>query len=139
MISALAGLETGTITQNTVIQDKGIFTDTGFPYARCWIYSNTGSNHGSLTVAHALEVSCNYFFYELAYRMGNAENGGTIESITTLNEYMAAFGLNTFTGLELDEYGPTMASPYNKERAVKTLNPDASTSRTRWTDGDTIR
>lgn len=139
MISALAGLETGTITQNTVIQDKGIFTDTGFPYARCWIYSNTGGNHGSLTVAHALEVSCNYFFYELAYRMGNAENGGTIESITTLNEYMAAFGLNTFTGLELDEYGPTMASPYNKERAVKTLNPDASTSRTRWTDGDTIR
>lgn len=139
MIPALAGLETGTITANTVIQDKGIFTDTGFPYARCWIYSNTGGNHGSLTVAHALEVSCNYFFYELAYRMGNAETGGTIESITTLNEYMAAFGLNTFTGLELDEYGPTMASPYNKERAVKTLNPDASTSRTRWTDGDTIR
>lgn len=139
MITALAGLETGTITANTFIQDKGIFTDTGFPYARCWIYSNTGGNHGSLTVAHALEVSCNYFFYELAYRMGNAENGGTIESITTLNEYMAAFGLNTYTGVELDEYGPTMASPYNKERAVKTLNPDASTSRTRWTDGDTIR
>lgn len=139
MITALAGLETGTITANTFIQDKGIFTDTGFPYARCWIYSNTGGTHGSLTVAHALEVSCNYFFYELAYRMGNAGNGGTIESITTLNEYMAAFGLNNYTGLELDEYGPTMASPYNKERAVKTLNPDASTSRTRWTDGDTIR
>lgn len=139
MIPALAGLETGTITANTVIQDRGIFTDTGFPYARCWIYSNTGGNHGPLTVAHALEVSCNYFFYELAYRMGNAENGGTIEAITTLNEYMAAFGLNNYTGLELDEYGPTMASPYNKERAVKTLNPDASTSRTRWTDGDTIR
>lgn len=139
MITALAGLETGTITANTFIQDRGIFTDTGFPYARCWIYSNTGGTHGSLTVAHALEVSCNYFFYELSYRMGNASNNGTIEAITTLNEYMAAFGLNNYTGLELDEYGPTMASPYNKERAVKTLNPDASTSRTRWTDGDTIR
>lgn len=139
MISALAGLETGTITPETLIVDKGIFKDTGVPYARCWIYSNTGGTHRAVNVAHALEVSCNYFFYELAYRMGNVDNGGSAQSITTLNEYMAAFGLNDFTGLELDEYGPTMASPANKEKAVKTFNPDATTSRTRWTDGDTIR
>ena len=139
MITALAGLETETITANTIITDKGIFKDTGVPYARCWIYSNTGGTHKDLTVEHALEVSCNYFFYELAYRMGNAENGGSNASITTLNEYMAAFGLNSYTGLELDEYGPTMASPSNKERAVKTFNPDATTSQTRWVDGDTIR
>lgn len=139
MITALAGLESGTITPDTLLTDKGIFKDTGIPYARCWIYSNTGGTHGSLNVSHALEVSCNYFFYELAYRMGNVDNGNSAQSITTLNEYMAAFGLNDYTGLELDEYGPTMASPANKERAVKTLNPDATTSQTRWTDGDTIR
>ena len=139
MITALAGLETGTITPDTLITDKGIFKDTGVPYARCWIYSNTGGTHGSVNVSHALEVSCNYFFYELAYRMGNVDNGNSNNSITTLNEYMAAFGLNDYTGLELDEYGPTMASPSNKEKAVKTFNPDATTSQTRWTDGDTIR
>lgn len=139
MITALAGLETETITADTLITDKGIFKDTGIPYARCWIYSNTGGTHQSLNVAHALEVSCNYFFYELAYRMGNVTTGNGANSITTLNEYMAAFGLNNYTGLELDEYGPTMASPANKERAVKTFNPDATTSQTRWTDGDTIR
>lgn len=139
MITALAGLESGTITPNTLITDKGIFKDAGIPYARCWIYSNTGGTHRSVNVSHALEVSCNYFFYELAYRMGNAENGTTEQAITTLNEYMAAFGLNDYTGLELDEYGPTMASPANKEKAVKTFNPDATTSQTRWTDGDTIR
>ncbi len=139
MISALAGLETGVITPETLITDRGIFKDTGVPYARCWIYSNTGGNHGSLNVTKALEVSCNYFFYELAYRMGNATTGNSNNSITTLNEYMAAFGLNNYTGVELDEYGPTMASPANKERAVKTFNPDATTSQTRWTDGDTIR
>lgn len=139
MITALAGLETGTITADTLITDRGIFKDTGIPYARCWIYSNTGGNHGSLNVSHALEVSCNYFFYELAYRMGNVTTGNSNNSITTLNEYMAAFGLNNYTGLELDEYGPTMASPANKEKAVKTFNPDATTSQTRWTDGDTIR
>ena len=139
MITALAGLETETITPETLITDKGIFKDTGIPYARCWIYSNTGGTHKDLTVSHALEVSCNYFFYELAYRMGNVTTGNSANSITTLNEYMAAFGLNNYTGLELDEYGPTMASPANKERAVKTFNPDATTSQTRWTDGDTIR
>lgn len=139
MITALAALETGTITPETLITDKGIFRDAGIPYARCWIYSNTGGTHRSVNVSHALEVSCNYFFYELAYRMGNTNDGNSTNSITTLNEYMAAFGLNNYTGLELDEYGPTMASPANKERAVKTFNPDATTSQTRWTDGDTIR
>ena len=139
MIPALAGLETGTITTSTIITDQGIFRDAGTPYARCWIYSNTGGTHGAVNVSHALEVSCNYFFYELAYRMGNAENGTTEQAITTLNEYMAAFGLNSVTGIELEEYAPTMASPYYKERTIKTYNPDATTSQTRWTDGDTIR
>ena len=77
MISAIAGLETGTITPSTVIADKGIFKDAGTPYARCWIYSNNGGTHGAVNVSHALEVSCNYFFYELGYRMGNADNGTT--------------------------------------------------------------
>lgn len=139
MVTALAGLETGAITTNTYIRDMGIFKDAGKPYARCWLYSNNGGSHGILDVAAALEVSCNYFFYEVAYRMGNAKDGTTEQGITTLNEYMAAFGLNTLTGLELDEYAPTMASPYYKERTVKTFNPDATTSQTRWTDGDTIR
>jgi cell division protein FtsI/penicillin-binding protein 2 len=139
MVTALAGLESGAITTNTYIRDLGIFTDAGKPYARCWLYSNNGGSHGILDVADALEVSCNYFFYEVAYRMGNATEGTTEEGITTLNEYMAVFGLNTLTGLELDEYAPTMASPYYKERIVKTINPDATTSQTRWTDGDTIR
>lgn len=139
MISAIAGLETGTITPSTVIADKGIFKDAGTPYARCWIYSNNGGTHGAVNVSHALEVSCNYFFYELGYRMGNADNGTTEQSIATLNEYMAGFGLNSVTGIELEEYGPTMASPYYKERTIKTYNPDATSSQTRWTDGDTIR
>ncbi len=139
MIPALAGLETGIITPRTVIQTKGIFKDASTPYARCWYYSNTGGTHGALSVDHALEVSCNYFFYELGYRMGNAKSGTTEQSIATLNEYMTAFGLSTVTGIELEEYSPTMASPYYQERIIKTSNPDATVSQTRWKDGDTIR
>ncbi len=139
MVTAMAGLETGVITPYTEIQDKGIYTDAGTPYARCLIYSNYGGSHGMVDLSFSLEVSCNYYYYEVAYRLGNAANNSTEAGITTLNEYAAAFGLNSTTGVELEEYVPTMASPYYKERIVKLFNPDATTSQTRWTDGDTIR
>lgn len=139
MVSALAGLETGAITPHTYIRDLGVFKKAGTPYAKCWIYGSYGGTHGSINVSSALEVSCNYFFYETAMRMGNAGEGTTEKSITTLNEYMAAFGLNDYTGVEIGETHPNMASPEYKERTIKSLNPDASTSQTRWTDGDTIR
>ena len=139
MIPALAGLETGVITPSTTIRDQGEFTKASRPYARCWIYSNSRGTHGAVNVSHALEVSCNYFFYELGYRMGNADEGTTAKSIATLNEYMASFGLDSVTGIELEEYKPTMASPAEKERTTKIYNPEATESQTRWVDGDTIR
>ncbi len=139
MITALAGLESGAITPNTYIRDLGVFTKAGVPHAKCWIYGSYGGTHGSINVSKALEVSCNYFFYETAYRMGNAASGTTENSIATLNEYMAAFGLNDYTGIEIGETAPNMASSAFKERTIKSMNPDATSSQTRWTDGDTIR
>ncbi|HCT64050.1 MAG TPA: hypothetical protein DIC60_02050 [Lachnospiraceae bacterium] len=138
MITALAGLETGVITPTSLIQDLGVFTKAGVPYAKCWIYSY-GSTHGSINVSTALEVSCNYFFYETAYRMGNQSTGNAVQSIETLNKYMSAFGLDRYTGIEIGENKPNMASPKYKEETIKWQNPDATTSQTRWSDGDTIR
>lgn len=138
MITALAALDTGIITPNTVIQDLGIFKNAGIPYAKCWIYSN-GGTHGSVNVSTALEVSCNYFFYETSYRMGNQSSGGAEQSIRTLNKYMAAFGLDSYSGIEIGESEPHMASPEYKEETIKWQNPDATVSQTRWSDGDTIR
>lgn len=139
MVTALAGLESGAIAPNTYIRDLGVFTKAGIPHAKCWIYGSYGGTHGSINVTTALEVSCNYFFYETAYRMGNAPMGTTENSITTLNEYMAAFGLNDYTGIEIGETPPNMASSAFKERIIKSMNPDATSSQTHWTDGDTIR
>lgn len=138
MVSAMTILEEGAATPNTLIRDGGVFTNAGKPYARCWIYSNGGS-HGLVNVSQALEVSCNYYFYELAYRMGNASNGGTLTGIELFNKYMNLFGLNNLSGIEIGESMPKTASPENKEEIVKWQNPDATVSQTRWTDGDTIR
>ena len=55
----------GAIGINDVIQTKGYFDKTETP-AKCWIYP---SAHGTIGISKAIEESCNYFFYELGYRM----------------------------------------------------------------------
>lgn len=145
MISAIAGLEEGLITPSSTIYDKGTFTEAGWPYARCWIGSGK-SSHGSVNVSHALEVSCNYFFYDLTYRMGNSKSGTTLKGIETLNKYMKEFGLNDSTGVEIYElydsrknYPSNIASPEYKKYIFNLRNPDAPESELNWYDGETIR
>ena len=139
MLSAMAGLETGTITPETRILDRGVFESAGIPFAKCLIYSRYGGTHGAVNVSEAIEVSCNYFFYEMAYRMGNAKEGTTENSIATLDAYMEKFGLGAVSGAGIEEYAPKMASPESKEALEKALNPNAAPSETRWKDGDSIR
>ena len=140
MVTAIAGLESGVINTTTEVKDEGLFTKAGTPYARCMIYSLNGSNHGYVNVSEALEVSCNYFFYDVGYLLGNETDDPTsLKGITVLDEYYDAFGLNSPTGMEIGENAPSMASPSYKEEIIKWQNPEATTSQTRWTSGDTIR
>ena len=77
-----------------IIRDQGVFTKyPGFsPTCLIWT-SNPGVTHGDLTAQRALEVSCNYFFYELGSRM----------TIEMLNETANGLGLGVPTGIELTE------------------------------------
>jgi penicillin-binding protein 2 len=79
MITAAAALETGAITHNTRIFDGVTYTTVGRPYTRC----ANPAGHGSINVLTALSVSCNYFFCESAYRMGNVHDGTTLQGIQT--------------------------------------------------------
>ncbi|PKM93587.1 MAG: hypothetical protein CVU84_14545 [Firmicutes bacterium HGW-Firmicutes-1] len=139
MLSAIAGLESGVINPSTKIQDLGIFKSAGLPYAKCLIYSRYGLTHGAVDVSKAIEVSCNYFFYETAYRMGNAKKGTTLNGITTFNDYIKKFGLDDYSGVEIEEYKPKMASPKAKENAIKAIDNNATASQMGWMDGDSIR
>ena len=101
MVTAIAGLEEGIITPTTEIKDEGIYKYYSSPQPRCWIYNTNGGNHGSINVSEAIEVSCNYFFYEV----------GRLVGIDTLVDYATRFGLGQKTGLELAESQGVMASP----------------------------
>ena len=137
MIPAAAGLETGVITPTSTIRDRVVFTRAGRPPARCW----AGGGHGSINVVQAIGISCNYFFFETAFRLGNNSQ----QRIEVLNNFMEFFGLNERTGVEIGEWADTvaapkvMSSPALKEHIY--LSRDEFTPRDRWGwfDGDTIR
>lgn len=145
MITAAAALEAGVITPSTTVMDEHSFTRAGKPYADCW----SSASHGRVNVAQALQVSCNFFFCEVAYRLGNARNNTTTNGIATLNDYMVYFGLNDKTGVEIGELynmydsNPDLlykiSSPEFKEYTEKSRDAFVSKSQWDWYDGDTVR
>ena len=101
MVTAVAGLETGVIEPDTEIEDLGRYTYWSSPQPMCWIYWQRGTTHGWINVSEAIEVSCNYFFYEVGREVG----------IDVLVDYATRFGLGQYTGIELFEEKGVMASP----------------------------
>lgn len=89
MVVATAALEEKIITTQTTINDTGIYPRGHKP--ACWIYTDRHYGHGYLNVTGAIKKSCNYFFYELGYRMG----------IDPVIKYAKAYGLGIKTGIEL--------------------------------------
>ena len=89
MVTAISGLETGGITPTEKINDTGVYPRGHHPV--CWYYTSFRSGHGLLNVSEAIKHSCNFFFYEVGYRIG----------IDKLSSYASYFGLGKKTGVEL--------------------------------------
>ena len=115
-VTALAALESGTITTSTKIRDEGVYTyyaSSGYTPA-CWIWNDKRGTHGLLDVSGALKYSCNYFFYEASRLMG----------IDTLNYYAKQLGLGEKTGVELPgEVAGNLAGPESREANGETWWP----------------
>ena len=106
MVTAVAGLETGSITPDERIYDSGVYWAEGIDRERhCWIYDTSGGRygHGSLNVIGAIEKSCNVFFYETGLRVG----------IDNISKYAYHFGLGKKTGVEL--YGESKGLVANRD------------------------
>ncbi|ONI43302.1 hypothetical protein AN641_01385 [Candidatus Epulonipiscioides gigas] len=110
MVTAAAGLEEEVITPDTHIECTGLYTKSGEPAPGCWIYPITGGGHGSIDLQKALEVSCNYYFFEVAHRLG-LKYPQTYGGIDSLTYYAEMFGLSEPTGIELPEKSPNISTP----------------------------
>ena len=115
MNTAIAGLQSGTITPHTQIYDRAIYDKySGYEY-KCWTYPGS---HGTLNVTTAIQNSCNYFFYSVGVDTG----------IDTISHYAKLFGLGQPTGIELEENVGVLASREYKETVVGES----------WYPGDTL-
>jgi len=115
---AAAALSENVITPTTLINDKGQYTYYSTYQPACWIYNQHKLTHGPINVTTAIQVSCNYFFYEV----------GRILTIDTMNNYCRALGLGVPTGIELDEKTGILAGP--SHRNTQGLGA--------WNPGDTL-
>lgn len=125
MVTASAGLTDGYLSSvNETIEDKGQF-DKVANGPKCWIYPGS---HGVINVSEAIRDSCNYFFYEVGYRMStvngtyNAEQG-----IAEIQKYAKLFGLGDTTGVEIPESKPKIADEYPITAAIGQSNNSYTT------------
>jgi len=122
MITAAAALEHGAVSRTATINCTHRFYRGGVFFARC------NATHHRLNITQAIMVSCNYFFYEVALRMG----------INALNDYMVYFGLGQPTGVEVFDVNTTLGN-----RLPAGVYPISSPAHRlalrgeRWFDGDT--
>ena len=105
MCTLVAAMESGCLKVGETIADEGIYlkykADSFTP--TCLVYSSRGYRHQGLTELgpgltpqEALEVSCNYFFYELGDRMFYSKG-------SPMDDTAKALGLGEPTGIELVE------------------------------------
>ncbi len=109
-VVTVAGLEEGVITPSEIMHASGIFKDAyGTP--TCWIYNQYHGIHGNVNVVDAIRVSCNYYFYEVGFRLGGGRTNGysSERALETLAKYAAEFGLNEKSGMEIPENEPRLS------------------------------
>lgn len=121
MNMVVAAIDNKMITSETLIRDKGIFNKYEGYQPTCLVYSNYGGTHGEIDAAHALQVSCNYFFYDIGDRI----------KIDFIDRTAQALGLGEKTGVELLEYKGWRA---NAETKSKLYDADSAV----WSLGDQL-
>ena len=114
IVMAIAGLEQGVITPSTTYFCPGYGTFYGRQF-RC----NRPQGHGTVDVRHALEVSCNVFFYNVGDRL----------RIDQIHDYASKLGLTGRTGVDL---------PNENESLVPSTEWKQRTFKQPWYPGETI-
>ncbi|MDR1289319.1 MAG: penicillin-binding protein 2 [Holosporales bacterium] len=116
MITGLAGLDAGVITEHTRFRCTGVH-ELGSHKFHCWRWKYGG--HGSINLRRALAESCDVFFYNVA------ESVGADKIVKTAND----FGLGIPTGIDL---------PGEKSGLIPTREWKKTTKKQKWTTGDTL-
>ena len=114
IVTALAGLSEGVITENTTFYCPGHYY-FGRRLYRCWKHSG----HGTVDIRRALTESCDVFFYQVGQRLG----------VDRLAAYAKKLGLGTRSGIELE---------HEKAGIVPTKDWTRKRFKEKWHEGETL-
>ena len=119
----MALLESGKITQNTIVPAPGAWS---IPGSRHIFRDSVRSGHGSANLSKAIQVSSDTFFYRLGYEMG----------IDKASPYLAQFGFGQKTGIDLpSEYvGVLPSREWKAKRFAKSSDPTVK----EWRAGEMV-
>lgn len=119
----MALLESGKITQNTIVPAPGAWS---IPGSRHIFRDSVRSGHDSANLSKAIQVSSDTFFYRLGYEMG----------IDKASPYLAQFGFGQKTGIDLpSEYvGVLPSREWKAKRFAKSSDPTAK----EWRAGEMV-
>lgn len=122
MVTATAALDCG-LDPKMRLYDGRYIMIAGNSYG-CVLYNLGGGSHGSLNLAEALEVSCNYYFFDIAtgrdFARGERSLGykGSI-NIDTIMNFAKQYGLGVPTGIEIEEARTSIPDSESRMRRVK--------------------
>ena len=105
MVVATAGLMEGIISLKSTTNCQGTYTNIT-PSPKCW----QTWGHGGENVTTAIRDSCNYYFYDVGYKL--ATRTGTYDEqagLNTLYQYADYFGLTEKSGVEITESAPQVS------------------------------
>lgn len=121
MMTGYAALEQGLDPYQKLYSDG--FIEIGKQRFGCLYWNDYGGKHGYTDFFKAIEVSCNYYFF-------NISNGKDYYRNTSLNfqmnptlmtEYSKLFGLDQKTGVEINEVSMGLPEPEKKKKTIMAL------------------
>lgn len=121
MVTATAALESG-LDPTRRLRDGGAVKVGNRTYG-CILWNMYGGNHGYVDLYEAMEVSCNYYFFDLAagrdFYRGTSLGLDEPMSIEKITSYAEQFGLGKATGIEIPETVVAVPSEERKMSAMK--------------------
>ena len=108
-------LENDKVGTTEIVNAKGKFKKIK-PSPKCWYYPHV---HGKINIVEAIAQSCNYFFYEMGYRLGkvNGKYDSTV-GLDKLEKYATKLGLNMKSGVEITESKPHFSTESSVHSAI---------------------
>ena len=115
MAVAAAAIEEGVITPDFTVRCRGAATFYGRPF-RCW----KAGGHGTMDLRHAIEQSCNVYFYTI----------GNMVGVDRIHKWSTLLGLGVESGIDLpnEVTGLVPSTEWKRERTGEPWYPGETIS-----------